>query len=265
MVRTGMRLSEQAALLVSELPRDAVTAGYQRFWLPGAVAKNGAARWVYVPTSVARDLDGYYRFDRADVIAEARNARRYEQLVGAMVLVGDKLTVYRRSGRTTSKVDLDVMGPEERRRILIETPKGLEPAAFWLSEHGLPVAVSTWKSIFRTANKRCESRGIPLRCSAHTLRHTFAVLTLEQLQRGHIRKLSEFNPQQRQHYVQIFGDPLDWVRRRLGHRSIETTQIYLHALAELEMETRMALVPDDWSDPRLVEATADVRDETHAS
>ena len=25
-----------------------------------------------------------------------------------------------------------------------------------------------------------------------------------------------------------------------------TTQIYLHALAELEMETRMALVPDDW-------------------
>jgi hypothetical protein len=29
-----------------------------------------------------------------------------------------------------------------------------------------------------------------------------------------------------------------------------TTQIYLHALTELEMETRMALVPDDWEDPR---------------
>ena len=33
---------------------------------------------------------------------------------------------------------------------------------------------------------------------------------------------------------------------RLGHRSVGTTQIYLHALQELEMETRMALVPDTW-------------------
>jgi hypothetical protein len=53
----------------------------------------------------------------------------------------------------------------------------------------------------------------------------------------------------------VFGDPLDWVRRRLGHRSVETTQKYLHTLAELEMETRMALVGDAWEDPRLLRAT----------
>jgi hypothetical protein len=58
------------------------------------------------------------------------------------------------------------------------------------------------------------------------------------------------NPDQRGHYTRIFGDPLDWVRRRLGHRSVLTTVIYLHALQELEMETRMALVPDQWEDPR---------------
>ena len=58
-------------------------------------------------------------------------------------------------------------------------------------------------------------------------------------------------PRQREHYTQIFGDPLDWVRRRLGHASVVTTQIYLHALAELEMQTRMALVPDGWDDPPL--------------
>lgn len=40
------------------------------------------------------------------------------------------------------------------------------------------------------------------------------------------------------------------MRRRLGHRSVLTTVIYLHALQELEMETRMALVPDLWEDPR---------------
>jgi len=75
-------------------------------------------------------------------------------------------------------------------------------------------------------------------------------VTLEQLQRGHIAALADLSPQQRGHYTRIFGDPLDWVRRRLGHRSVLTTSIYLHALAELEMATRMALVPDGWEDPR---------------
>jgi integrase len=56
-------------------------------------------------------------------------------------------------------------------------------------------------------------------------------------------------PAQRGHYQKIFGDPLDWIRRRLGHSSIESTMIYLHALQELEMRTRMELVPDDWDAP----------------
>lgn len=43
---------------------------------------------------------------------------------------------------------------------------------------------------------------------------------------------------------------MDWIRRRLGHASQLSTLIYLHALQELEMETRMALVPDTWEDPR---------------
>ncbi len=55
---------------------------------------------------------------------------------------------------------------------------------------------------------------------------------------------------QRGHYTRVFGDPLDWVRRRLGHSSLATTMIYPHALGELEMSTRMALVPDGWEDPR---------------
>jgi hypothetical protein len=62
--------------------------------------------------------------------------------------------------------------------------------------------------------------------------------------------LGELSVDQRGHYTRVFGDPLDWVRRRLGHRSVVTTQIYLHALAELEMQTRMMLIPDDWEDPR---------------
>jgi len=59
------------------------------------------------------------------------------------------------------------------------------------------------------------------------LRHTFAVVTLEQLQRGHIAELAGMTPGQRGQYQRVFGDPLDWVRRRLGHRSAETTLKYM--------------------------------------
>ncbi len=83
----------------------------------------------------------------------------------------------------------------------------------------------------------------------HLLRHSFAVVTLEQLQRGHLASLAAMTAEQRGHYTRIFGDPLDWVRRRMGHASIASTLIYLHALQELEMRTRMELVPDDWEDP----------------
>ena len=120
----------------------------------------------------------------------------------------------------------------------------------YLGEDGQPLAVSSWKSVFAEANQRCRQYGVGLSCHAHLLRHSFAVVTLEQLQRSHIAVLADLNEAQRGHYTRIFGDPLDWVRRRLGHRSVLTTAIYLHALQELEMHTRMALVPDTWEDPR---------------
>lgn len=81
------------------------------------------------------------------------------------------------------------------------------------------------------------------------LRHSFAVITLERFQRGQIEALAELSAEQRGHYTRVFGDPLDWVRRRLGHRSAQTTLVYLHALEELEMETRLALVPETGKTP----------------
>ncbi len=148
------------------------------------------------------------------------------------------------------RVRLEHLKPGERRRVLVDTPEGLEPAMFWLGEEGAPLAVSSWKDIFVTGNGRCARRGLDIRCHPHMLRHSFAVVTLEQLQRGHIRELEDMSPAQRTHYTQVFGDPLDWVRRRLGHASVTTTQVYLHCLAEVEMATRLALVPDSWDDPR---------------
>jgi site-specific recombinase XerD len=121
----------------------------------------------------------------------------------------------------------------------------LEPAALWLDEHGRPIGTSAWQGVFRDANARCHRLGVNLRCNPHKLRHSYAVITLEQLQRGHLRDLEQMHPQQRRSYQMIFGDPLNWVRQRLGHAHLETTLVYLHVLAELELETKLALVPDE--------------------
>ncbi|MGV9362055.1 tyrosine-type recombinase/integrase [Amycolatopsis sp. NPDC003731] len=246
MVRTGLRLSEQASLTVFDLPRRGTqTTGHRRFWLPAAIAKGGSARWVYVPMSVLADVEALARWDRSDVIAEARAAGQYARWRRPWVVTDPAVPVARRVG-AGERVKVEHLQPAERRLLLVETADGLEPGMFWLGESGRPLTVSAWKETFSTANRRCAAVGIDLRCHPHMLRHTFAVVTLELLQRGHISALAEQRPEQREHYTRIFGDPLDWVRRLLGHRSVTTTQIYLHMLAQLEMETRLALVPDGW-------------------
>lgn len=248
MVRTGLRLSEQTALTVFEMPLDRGLGGYQRFWLPASIAKGSSARWVYVPESLVSEAITYAVIDRPDVIKAAQTSGRYRRWQRAFIVEDPDRPVARSS--EGSRIKVAHLDPDERRRLLIDGPGGLAPAAFWLTESGDPVSRSGWKEIFRAANLRCRSAGVDLWVHPHSLRHSFAVVTLEQLQRGHIANLADQNPDQRRTYSMIFGDPLDWVRRRLGHRSVVTTQIYLHALAELEMETRMGLVPDDWDDPR---------------
>ncbi|MGW7613487.1 hypothetical protein ACWGKW_40845 [Streptomyces sp. NPDC054766] len=264
MVRTGMRLSEQAHLVEWEVPTGAGLAGYSRFWLPGVIAKRQSAGWIYVPASVRRDLTDYALHDRAAVVEEAQAERRYDKIRRPLI-VEDRERAntarYTTGALAGRRVDVRLLRAQDRRRLLVETDAGLEPALFWLGETGMPLTLSTWKDMFATANRRCADLGLELAAHAHLLRHTFAVITLEQLQRGHIAALGELNPTQRLHYVRIFGDPLDWVRRRLRHASVLSTLIYLHALQELEMETRMALVPDTWEDVRNT-AVDDLGDET---
>ena len=250
MVRTGLRVSEQSALSVFEVPHGRGLGGFQRFWLPASIAKGRSARWVYVPPSLLPELDAYVEIDRAEVIADAQAAGRYKWRHAWVVEDPREPVAIQRVEGVVHKLNVVEMGAEQRSHTLLDGPAGLEPVAFWLGESGQPLSVPAWKGIFRDANERCERAGVDIECHPHALRHSFAVVTLEQLQRGHIDALAELNPEQRRHYTRIFGDPLDWVRRRLGHKSVTTTLKYLHALAELEMHTRMKLVPSDWDDVR---------------
>jgi hypothetical protein len=102
MVRTGLRLAEQASLTVLEVPRGLAGQGYERFWLPGAVAKNESALWVYLPAALARKTAEYIAADRAAVIAAARARGAYDALGGTLVIEDPGLGLPR--GRPPARV-----------------------------------------------------------------------------------------------------------------------------------------------------------------
>jgi site-specific recombinase XerD len=243
LIRIGLRISEQVALSLFDLPYLGHGVVNARTWLPNAVAKNGSGRAIYIPGSVLKDLWDYVEIERTDAVAAARRAGVYDRLRDPLIVEDRQLDRVRVGQQWIRVAQLD---PDERRRLLVRTGEGLEPAALWLTGQGTPATVSAWQQVFKDANIRCARHGIRVRCHPHALRHSFAVITLEQLWRGHLAALGEMNLDQRESYQMVFGDPLNWVRMRLGHRLVQTTQLYLHTLQELEMQTRMALVPDSW-------------------
>jgi len=243
MVRTGLRLAEQTSLTRFELPERDPVRVHVPFWLPPKIAKWGSARWVYVPAGVLRAVWDYLELDRAEAVEQAQAAGRYARLDDALVVEDPSRPRVPIGKRWVGVAQLD---PEERARLLVATPQGLEPAALWLRDDGLPTTTKAWQGVFTDANARCRRHGVRLRCHPHALRHSFAVITLERLQRGHLSDLEQKHPEYRRSYQMVFGDPLRWVSIRLGHASIETTLKYLHTLAELELETKLALVPDEW-------------------
>ncbi|MFJ8973487.1 tyrosine-type recombinase/integrase [Streptomyces anulatus] len=242
MVRTGMRLSEQSSLTLFELPEAEAGLHNARTRLPNAVAKNGSGRIVYIPALVLGDVWEYVEIDRAEAVEDARARGRYDAVRSPLVVEDRDRAAVRLGGRWVPVARLE---PHERRRLFVEGKEGLEPAALWLTERGLPMTPSGWQQVFKDANARCRDHGLADRAHPHALRHTYAVVTLEQLWRGHLQALGEMNTDQRELYQMVFGDPLNWLRIRLGHRSVVTTQLYLHTLQELEMQTRLALIPAD--------------------
>ncbi|KAB0522015.1 MULTISPECIES: tyrosine-type recombinase/integrase [Pseudomonas] len=93
--------------------------------------------------------------------------------------------------------------------------------ALFLNHLGEPYG-SNGKSLNRIIVETGKRAGIEVH--AHMLRHTYATHTLVNLQR----------------YPQQGLDPLVFLRRQLGHSSIQTTMIYLHLVNEMADEAVLA-------------------------
>lgn len=84
---------------------------------------------------------------------------------------------------------------------------GEETSRFFLSEDGEPLSLTGLNNAFRKVSQKTG-----IKCHPHMLRHTFG--TYELLRMG-VKKTQ--------------SQALLWVRDRMGHSSIQTTEIYIHA------------------------------------
>lgn len=92
----------------------------------------------------------------------------------------------------------------------------VEFPVLFLNKAGRPFVANGLVSIYTRLAK-----SLGFKVNAHLLRHTYATRTLYAAERA--KKQGRFR-----------GDPLDYVRQRLGHAWLETTMIYAHLIDELD-------------------------------
>ncbi len=170
LIRTSLRISEQVALSLFDLPELTHAMVNARTWLPNAVAKNGSGRAIYIPASVLKDVRDYIETERADAVAAARAAGLYDRIHDPLIVEDRQLDRVRVGRQWVGVAQLD---PGERRRLLVRTDHGLEPAALWLTGRGTPATVSAWQQVFKDAKTRCARHAVRIRCHPHALRHSF--------------------------------------------------------------------------------------------
>ena len=123
---------------------------------------------------------------------------------------------------------------------------GTDPKALFVTAKGNPWSIRT------SLNNSLNRLALPFSCYPHILRHTYATHTLKSLldREGlsfdsHLSKLiKEKNPEVFSYLEQLLEkkglafNPLIYVRDRLGHSSITTTEKYLHFLDDIEDDLR---------------------------
>src|SRR5260370_21245621 len=110
---------------------------------------------------------------------QARARGAYDRIASPLVIEDPGarrpcVTVRGQAG-SAARVPVEQLEPHERARLLVRAAGGLEPAALWLGEHGLPITLSRWEQVFAAADEAGE-RAVGARpCHPHLLRPSLAV------------------------------------------------------------------------------------------
>ncbi|MDA8286433.1 MAG: site-specific integrase [Actinomycetota bacterium] len=249
LISTGMRLSEGSSLLIPELPIVPTAGGgkLSGIHLGPAVTKRNRARVVFPSLRCLRALHRYTRIERDELVTRVRAAGGY--------VLDENAEPVRRAGplgltfADGSSVRYGKLDPATRARLMLLTPDGepTAPLALWLGSDGMPVAPSTWQSVFARANARCAGFDLDLRISPHVARHVFAVHMLGLLLRQTVAALGD-DPGSHYSSVQVkrmlVGNPLRTLQRLLGHASEHSVYIYLDVLDEVQEIVAAAL--EEW-------------------
>jgi site-specific recombinase XerD len=219
LVASGLRDQEASFLLVHELPaaagpRDRLVA----LNVPAAIAKGGVPRRTIVSTAALRMIESYVRLERP-----AENGTWSPS--GALRVDDATADGGRVEGRLVRWATIDV----HARARLVKDGAAL---AWPLTAAGGPMV--DWSDVFDPATDRCRrfDPGFP-RVTPHTLRHTFAVHTLRRLVSQTVRRVREHEADPALDVLAGYWrvhDPLLALRDLLGHASVTTTQVYLHAI-----------------------------------
>lgn len=216
---SGLRVQEGSYLLVHELPVAEGPGGrLVALNVPGAIAKGGVPRRTIVSTAALRMIESYVRIERSAVgggwsptgALEVRDATADGGCV---------------EGRWARWAAVDI----HARARLVENGGAI---AWPRSAAGGPM--TDWSDVFARATERCRAfaPGFP-RVTPHTLRHTFAVHTLRRLVSQTVRRVREHEHDPALDVMAGYWrihDPLLALRDLLGHASVTTTQVYLHAI-----------------------------------
>lgn len=116
---SGLRLSEWASILVTELPSDVPARGYSTCRLADACAKGGYGHKFWLPRPALLGVLDYLEGARARAVRQAQQAGRYDRVAQARLVVGmrdNRVAIQEPDGRVTHPA-INAIGVRSRRRL----------------------------------------------------------------------------------------------------------------------------------------------------